>query len=209
MNKFTKIFVLGLTVYLSVVPAAVAAPLLDEQGNMDSDTVVTQKVTEGGLTLKAPENISLEEIVASTQIETTTGTLEDFLVDDARGKKTPIGWDATVTMTKFAGTTQLEGEAVSIPFVDPVTGLPNYKLTPQTPVPYNGADDGVSSGIPADLVEKVDDENHTGVSEAVTVMRAEQGEGQGRYGVDLKIDLKVPANSAAAEYVSTMTFTVL
>lgn len=198
MRHLDKVMLLALAGYLTLAPVVMAAPLTG-----DAATMVTQRVHAGVLTLQAPGDVDMGTITVSTQVESTTATAENFMVDDARGKKNPAGWSAVVTMTNFSGTAD-DATTVTIPFVDTVAAHNNYTLSPLNLVEYNGADPGVVLGSAEELTESTT----AGLSNPKTVMTAAAGEGQGRYGSDMQIDLRVPANSAAADYTSTMTFTV-
>jgi hypothetical protein len=200
MNKFAKALVLGLVVYLTLVPSVAAAPLVE-----DSDTVITQIISAGALTIKAPLDVELPAVTVSSEVEDTNITAEDFLVDDARGLK-PLsqpGWTFNATMSKLT-----DGAGSEIPFEDVNSTRENklvYKLSPLNLVAYNNANlEGVNTGLSESLVEA----GTSGVSEPKMIMSATTGAGKGRYGCDVKIDLQIPANSDAAEYESTMIFTL-
>ena len=195
MKHILKIICL-IAVLVMAVPA-MAAPL-----NNDYYTNVLQKVKQGALTLKAPADVVLPDVTVSSQVEATNVTALDFEVDDARGYKVPHGWSATVTMGKLASATQ----GTDIPFVDPVTTNKDYKLTPTNKLAYNGA---VVTEVVLGSAEELVENGTSGVSNAKTVMTAAAGGGKGRFGCDVVIDLKVPANTTAADdYTSDLTFTV-
>jgi len=185
----------------SVMP--VMATLGGQPLNNDSTTVVLQKIKPGTLTIQAPADILLPDVYVSSQVEPVDVTAEDFLVDDSRGTKAPAGWSFTVTMGKLASST----EGTDIPFIDTVASHNDYKITPLALVQYNGASlTGVTLGSSTELTEV----GTTGISAPKTVVTAAATSGKGRFGCDVKLDLNVPANSTAADdYTSTMTFTVV
>ena len=98
-------------------------------------------------------------------------------------------------------------EGTDIPFIDTVASHNDYKITPLALVQYNGASlTGVTLGSSTELTEV----GTTGISAPKTVVTAAATSGKGRFGCDVKLDLNVPANSTAADdYTSTMTFTVV
>ncbi len=168
-------------------------------------TLVKQLVKAGNLTLKAPAQVTLDDIYVSGQVVTNTGTATDFYVDDARGHKTPPGWTATVTLSRLT-----DGAATYIPFIDTVStenlNGKVYKLTPSDLTALYGANGtGVTKGSALELVE----DGTTGVSTAITVMAAASEKGRGMFKNDIGIQVKVPANTPASDYSSTMTFTVV
>lgn len=199
MKKKLQIFALLLAWCLtfSFTGVAFATPL-----DNDSSTVVLQKVKPGVLTIKAPGDVALPDVTVSSQVETTSIVAEGFQLDDARGTKVPAGWTVTATMGKLASSSQ----GTSIPFIDPVTAENNYMFTPQNLVSYGGASTtGVTVGAAEDLVEV----DATGVSAAKTIMAATATNGKGRFECDIQIDLKVPANTTAADdYTNTVNITV-
>lgn len=210
MNKIIKAMAVTGVALMSVSSVAFAAPLDDVRS-----AKVFQKVKNGAITLKAPGTwneeldryeISLPDVTVSSQVESTSVVAPDFRVDDARGAKTPAGWTATVTMSKLAS---VADPTTNIPFVDPITTHNDYTLTMEELDAYNGASlTGVSLGASGTAQELLEN-GSTGTSLPVTVMSATAGNGKGQFSSNIKIDLKVPANSVAADdYTSTLTFTV-
>jgi hypothetical protein len=197
MKKILVILVIGGICWIASFLPVFAASLSD-----DPSTAVMQKIKPGSLKLQAPTDVFLPEVSVSTEVQTTAVTALDFLVEDARGYKPPVGWSATVTMSKLASA----GTNSEIPFLDPVSGHNDYKLTPKDLVAYSSASvEGVTLGAAEELAES----GTSGVSQPKTVMVAAPGFGRGRLGCDLEVELKIPADSYAAEdYVSTLTFTV-
>lgn len=202
MKKIIKAIGLTMVTFATVAGVAMAGPL-----DNDSLTKVAQKIKPGALTLKAPADVDLGEITASSEVVPVTGEAVDFQVDDARGNKNPVGWDATVTMSRLTDT----GDATTyVPFDDPNDPNPAtnkvYELTPNDKAAYYGADvNDITLGAATELLDTDSD----GVSDAVAVMSAAAGAGKGRFESDMTIDLQVPANSVASDfYESTMTFTV-
>jgi len=177
-------------------------PVFSASLNGDSSTAVTQKIKPGSLRLQAPADVFLPEVSVSTEVQITAVTALDFLVEDARGYKPPVGWSATVTMSKLASASTNS----EIPFIDPASGYNDYKLTPTDLVAYSSASvEGVTLGAAEELGES----GTSGISQPKTVMVAAPGFGKGRFGCDFGIELKIPADSYAAEdYVSTLTFTI-
>ncbi|OIO12777.1 hypothetical protein AUJ73_05075 [Candidatus Gottesmanbacteria bacterium CG1_02_37_22] len=172
-------------------------------------TLVKQKVKAGNLTLKAPAEVGLADIYVSGQVVTNTGTATDFYVDDARGLKTAaqLGWIATVTYSRL--TDKLDATTF-VPFVDPTVGGENYngkvyQFSPTTPTALYGA---LATGVTAGSVIELTEDGVTGVSTAITVMTASANNGKGMYKNNIGIQVKVPPNTPAADYESTMTFTV-
>ncbi|HUV71557.1 MAG TPA: hypothetical protein VMW25_00975 [Clostridia bacterium] len=169
--------------------------------NGDQNTIVVQKIKTGALLLQAPADVVLPEVFVSSEAQTSSTVASDFLVEDNRGNNPPVGWSATVTMTKLVSSSN----GSEIPFVDPLTGNDNYRLIPQNMVAYKQAStEGVSLGAAEELQAA-----GNGISLPKTVMVASPGYGEGRLGCDIKIEITIPAGSHAADdYTSTMTFTV-
>lgn len=199
LNKLIAISsMIGLLI--SNVGVAMAAPVTG-----DNTTVVTTRINGGTLTIQAPADVVLPAVSASTQVEASTVTATDFKVDDARGTKTPAGWTVTATMSKLKS---IADSTTSIPFVDVNSSNANdYKLTPQNLQQSNNASlTGVTLGSADELIEN----DTTGISNPKTIVSSSSTHGNGRYSNDIKIDLKVPANSVAADdYSSTVTFTIV
>ena len=155
----------------------------------DTTTVVTQKVKPGTLSLQSPGDVVMPEITASTVNQTLQASASNWVVDDARGKKSSEqpGWSLTVSATDFS-----DGAGSNIP-------VTNLSVVPANLAIISGNTDEVSLGT-----------NHTfsSGSDQTTVAAASTGKGKGRFSGDLDLSLVVPANSDAADYTSTMTFTV-
>lgn len=200
--KINRLIAIGsiLGLFLSNVSVAMGAPV-----SGDNSTVVTQKINAGTLTIQAPVDVELPAVTASTQVETTNVTATDLLVDDARGNKSPAGWTLTATMSKLTSAADPE---VFIPFVDVNNSNANdYKLTPQNLQQHNNAS---LTGVSLGSAEELGENGSTGVSNPKNIVSAVATKGKGRFSNDIKIDLKVPANSVAAQdYTSTVTFTII
>lgn len=186
MNKFAKTLILGLAVYLSMVPSVAAAPL-----NNDGITIVSLKANPGALTIQAPEDVNLGVITSSTEEQFVDGLAEDWAIDDARGTKlSQSGWDMTVMSSDFSDG---EEEGASI------ISVSNLTVKPIDLTAASGSLEGVSLGS-----------EHTfdNTSDQATVVTAGINSGKGQYHGNLELHLVVPANSDAANYTATMTFTV-
>lgn len=210
MKNIKKIaaFISGMgLLFSSVIPALAETVYPTPFPTGGQTTKVSQKIHGGNLTLKAPSDVTLVDIYTSALVVTNTGTATDFFVDDARGTKAAAGWTATVTMSKL---TDKGDQNTFIPFTDTVsTEHMNgqvYTLTPTDPANlYGSSITGVSKGSETELV----DANNDGISDdGVTVMKATSTNGKGMFKNNIGIKIEVPVNTPAADYESTMTFTV-
>jgi len=198
MNKILKIASLTMGGLLGAAGIILAAPLPN-----DPTTLVTQKIKGGNLTLQAPADVDLGQVDVSSQVTNVTGDATNFLVDDARGNKVAPGWTATLTMSRL---TDSIDPTTFIPFVDTVASQNVYTLTPKNLQVYHGAN---LADVTLGSVTELADTDNNGTSDAVNVMSAASTMGRGRFGSDIGIGLKIPANSVASDnYQSTMTFTV-
>jgi len=165
---------------------AVAAPL-----NNDTITKITQRLVAGSLTFQAPADVALPDITVSTDQQTVTGTASEWKVDDARGHKPSQapGWSLTMTSTNLSDGAQEES-------VIPVTGL---TITPTNLTANSGSLNGVSLGS-----------SHTfsSTSDQATIATATSTHGRGNFQGDIDFSWIIPANSDAATYQATWTFTL-
>lgn len=164
------------------------------------------KVKAVGLTISAPAQVDMGEISVDVQDQTVTGLISDIVVTDLRGKKTSLGWSATVTATEFLEETD---RALKIPFT---------RMTLEVPSPaQSGAAANshfaVSAGDAADVTffaatRGFSDADNDGTSDPVSLMSAPASHGAGRYSLSVMLKLLVPAFQPAGSYSAVLTETV-
>lgn len=201
MKKIFKIVSMSLMANMLMVSMVLAAPL-----GGDNSTVVSQRVTQGILSQEAPADVALTDIIASTVIETSTGTAAQYKVDNARGSQTYTPWTSTVTVSNLANGTNV------IPFLDDKNSNSSvYYLKVKNLSNNSGAyPNGVAIVNATDTA--LAENGSTSVSSPFTVLASSGGtnkkDGTGRFQADIDIKVMVPANTAEYDYTSTMTFTV-
>ena len=165
----------------------VAAPL-----NNDTITKITQKLLPGSLTFQAPTDVALPDITVSTDQQTVSDTVTGWKVDDARGHKPSQapGWSLTMTSTDLSDGDNTEPSTI------PVTGL---TITPANLVANSGSVTNVSLG---------GSHTFTSTTEQATIATASTGAGRGQFQGNIAFDWIIPANSDAATYQATWTFTL-
>ena len=131
------------------------------------------------------------EITAATTVQSTTGTATGWIVKDARGNKTPAGWSLTISSTDFS-------DGLATPAIIPITN--NLKVTTQATAATSGSMTGITSNTTGTTL--------TSTAAQATVATAASGSGQGEYTGNVALVLTVPANSYAADYTATLTFTL-
>lgn len=191
------VLLIGLTGFLIPSVPAFAA-------SFGSTTKV--KVKAASLTISAPAQVDMGEITVDVEDQTVTGVISDIVVTDLRGKKTPLGWSATVTATEFLEETD---RTLKIPFT---------KMTLEVPSPAQGAAAAnshfsVRAGDPADITffsttRGFPDADNDGTSDPISLMSAPSGHGAGRYSLSVVLKLLVPAFQPAGTYSAVLTETV-
>jgi hypothetical protein len=144
----------------------------------DLDTLLSLVANAGALTF-------------NTDNVVVPGTASNWNVNDARGHK-PLavpGWSLTVAATNFS-----DGAAE-----ESVIDVTNLTVTPENLSVTSGNPTGVSLGSA---------HTFTGEADPTTVSTSSVGNGRGQAEGDLALSLVVPANSDAANYESTLTFTL-
>ena len=205
MNKLTKQLIgagAGLSLLASSVMPVFAVALGDKTGQT---TLVNQGVNAGLLTLESPEAVTMDDVTVSTAAQTVgggaftgdgaTNEANNWKVDDARGHKPSSvpGWSLTATALDFS-----DGAGSTI-------DVTNMTVTPNDAEVLAPAVLGeMTLGGATSLL----DDNDDGNSDAATVATAPALGGRGRYQGDLGLTLVVPANTDAADYSTTITFTV-
>ncbi len=182
----TRMLGTGLVIMFSA-GLTLAAPL-----NNDTITKITQKLLPGSLTFQAPADVVLPDITVSTDQQTVSGTATAWKVDDARGHKPSQapGWSLTMTSTDLS-----DGDPTE-PSTIPVTGL---TITPTNLVANSGNVTGVSLGGSYTFASTTDQ---------ATIATASTGAGRGQFQGDINFSWIIPANSDAATYQATWTFTL-
>lgn len=206
--RIAKVVSAAASIGLLLQPVTAWAAPLDN----DAASVIGQNVIAGALTMKAPADMDLPDVTVLTEDQyvgyaaagdvsggdkgntsAEYDELENLKVDDARGEKSPSGWSATLTASDFS-----DGAGSSI-------DLTNISMAPNDKEAFNSAD-------VADVVlgseEQLADTDDDGTSDAKTVATAAATKGRGRFQLDVGFRMLVPANSDAADYSSTFTFTV-
>ena len=190
-----------------LVLLANASPVLAVVLNDDVTTVVNQGVNAGVLSMQAPDDVTMDDVTVDSNTQTVgggsftgdgaTNEANNWKVDDARGHKLSLrpGWDLTVVAEDFSDGAGEES----------VIDVTNLTTTPNDPQAFYGA---VVGEMDLGAAAAFTDADNDGTSDANTVATANATEGRGRFQGDLGLTLVVPANTDAADYSTTLTYTI-
>ncbi len=131
----------------------------------------------------APQDVTFTAIEITGEPTSTTGTMSQFAIVDARGGG--AGYNLTLQATQFA---TLDGKILPLSslIVDALSITPGTGVTSPTPTPTGTAVIDNAAGV--------------------VVLSAEVGEGLGKFDIaDAVMTLAIPASVEAGEYASTMT----
>jgi hypothetical protein len=183
---------LAIGLVAALLAAVLAKGTVWAANTMSGSTDVTQTITADSFTLTVPTSTTMSSVTVSTAVQTTTGTVTDIHVDDARGDYPALGWNLTVASSNFSHTSN--------------TSIPDIDVTNLTVTPQNLRNDTGSSLTGVSLGSS---HNFTGTTDQATVATAVSGAGNGSYYMDLGLSLNIPANQYAGSYEATLTFTAI
>lgn len=189
----TKIIFKNVTIFLSLVSAFLyfVLPFITYAQVIKSSKATTS-IKPNSLTLSAPASASMNPIDVSADEVETTGTMTGIEITDLRGKKLPLGWSLTVTVTDFKSTD------------NDVIPLVKFKMLVNQYQFLGGIDGGIT--IPGTVAFA--DPNNDGVSDASSMLIAKSGFGAGKFSISPILKLLVPAFTIAGDYQSTIVLTL-
>lgn len=150
--------------------------------NTSADQVYT--VTAGTLSISNPSSATFTSVQVQATSQQTTANMSAITVTDSRGSNP--GWSATATMGNFSDGTH-------------TISVTNLSIDPGSLTVISGSGTGVSVG-PTHIF--------TSTSDAATLMKANEGYGNGEYQVSPALQLTIPVGSYSGDYSATMTITV-
>ncbi|MFC3040746.1 WxL domain-containing protein [Virgibacillus xinjiangensis] len=177
MNKLVKKFAVG-TLAVGLAAGAFAPSALAASQDVEST------ITGGTLSLDAPTIQTFSGVELNGAIQTSTASIDEFTVKDARGSGE--GWKLSVSSTQLTnGTNTLPAGSL--------------KITEPTLTAGEGSDDLSTVNVLSGAID-----NESGVK----LLSAETDGGMGTYtvsGSNLNINLQ-PKDAKAGTYSSTVTF---
>lgn len=189
----TKIVFKKAAIFLSLVSAFLylVLPLISHAQIVKSSKATTS-VKPNSLTLSAPASVSMNPIDVSADEIETTGTMAGIEITDLRGKKLPLGWSLTVTVTDFKSA---DNDTIL---------LTKFKMLVNQYQFLGGIDGGITIPGTAAFV----DSNNDGISDAASILIAKAGFGAGKFSISPILKLLVPAFTIAGDYQSTIVLTL-